>query len=84
MVIDADGLHHVTHNHDLVAGYSRVVLTPNHNELSRLAKKLGLGCRFGAQRNGEEWHYRQWRGLYTRPAMDALVIANVLDLLCCA
>ena len=82
MVIDADGLHHVTHNHDLVAGYSRVVLTPNHNELSRLAKSLGLDAKLERSEMVRNGTRGSGVGCTQEHHQDALVIADVLDLLC--
>ena len=41
LVVDADGLHLVTRQPDLIAAYQAAVLTPNVNELRRLATALG-------------------------------------------
>eukprot|EP00803_Ostreobium_quekettii_P010299 evm.model.scf_32EXC.5 EVM.evm.TU.scf_32EXC.5 scf_32EXC:129448-132375(-) len=41
MVIDADGLYLVNREPDLVKGYDRAILTPNLNELRRLAEACG-------------------------------------------
>ena len=38
LVVDADGLWHLTTSPQLIKGYSKAVLTPNAMEFSRLAK----------------------------------------------
>lgn len=40
MVIDADGLWHLTNNPMVIKGYRRAVLTPNANEFSRLVHSV--------------------------------------------
>lgn len=40
VVIDADGLHIITEQPDLIKGYTKVILTPNVVEFSRLYKTL--------------------------------------------
>lgn len=40
MVIDADGLWHLTNNPLVIKGYKRAVLTPNANEFSRLVHSV--------------------------------------------
>lgn len=42
LILDADGLYIVTQNLQLIQGCSLVVLTPNINELRRLARKLDI------------------------------------------
>jgi ATP-dependent NAD(P)H-hydrate dehydratase len=42
VVIDADGLHILKHNLDLLKGWSTATLTPNHNEFLRLAEAVDV------------------------------------------
>ena len=42
LVVDADGLFLVTNHAELVRGYASAVLTPNVNEMRRLAAASGL------------------------------------------
>lgn len=42
VVIDADGLHILKHNLDLLKGWTAATLTPNHNEFLRLADSVGV------------------------------------------
>ncbi|KAJ3362894.1 hypothetical protein HDU91_003203 [Kappamyces sp. JEL0680] len=42
LVIDADGLYAVQQNLDLIKGYQRCILTPNHYEYARLLKACQL------------------------------------------
>ena len=53
IVVDADGIHLVTRAPDAVRGYSRATLTPNANELARLAAGV-VEERNAEERNAEE------------------------------
>ena len=46
LVLDADALHLVCAQTDLIQGYSRAVLTPNRAEFLRLCSACGGGCWF--------------------------------------
>ena len=53
IVVDADGMYLVTRAPDAVRGYSRATLTPNANELARLAAGV-VEERNAEERNAEE------------------------------
>ena len=51
LVIDADGLWHLTNSPSAIKGYTRAVLTPNAMEFARLARTVLKGCIFSIPRN---------------------------------